>query len=306
MNTQHLKYAIEVERTGSISQAAENLYVGQPSLSKAIKDLEESLGIEIFKRTSKGAVPTERGAEFLKYARNVMAQVEKMESLALPGNPHRQSFSLSITRSGYMALAAAEFIASLDAEKELEAEVRETESIQVIEDVAQIRAGMGVIRYRLRDEAYFLDYLSSLGLKHEPVWEFDRMITFSHRHPLAERVSLRAEALFPYIEVKMGNEATPYVQGRELPRPDSREDKWLKVYDRMNLMEMLAHVPSAYAWAAPIPEEILSARGLVQRDCPLPENRYRDALIYAQGHEFTPVEKRFINKLYEYKNRLAF
>ena len=63
MNTQHLKYAIEVERTGSITQAADNLYIGQPSLSKAIRELEESLGIVIFKRTSKGVVPTEKGLE---------------------------------------------------------------------------------------------------------------------------------------------------------------------------------------------------------------------------------------------------
>ena len=58
MNTQHLKYAVEVERTGSITQAADNLYMAQPNLSKAIKELEDTLGISIFRRTSKGVVPT--------------------------------------------------------------------------------------------------------------------------------------------------------------------------------------------------------------------------------------------------------
>ena len=77
MNTQHFRYALEVERTGSISQAAENLFIGQPTLSKVIKELESSLGITIFARTPRGTVATEKGARFLQYAKNVLEQVEK-------------------------------------------------------------------------------------------------------------------------------------------------------------------------------------------------------------------------------------
>ena len=64
MNTLHLKYVAEVAKTGSITQAAENLFMAQPNLSKAIKELEETLGISIFRRTSKGVVLTEKGEEF--------------------------------------------------------------------------------------------------------------------------------------------------------------------------------------------------------------------------------------------------
>ena len=76
MNIIQFKYAIEVERTGSISQAAENLYMAQPNLSKAIRELEETLGFPVFERTSRGVVPTRRGEEFLKLARGVLLQVE--------------------------------------------------------------------------------------------------------------------------------------------------------------------------------------------------------------------------------------
>ena len=65
MNTQHFRYAVEVERTGSISQAAENLYISQPTISKVIKELEDTLGITIFQRTPRGTVATEKGAQFL-------------------------------------------------------------------------------------------------------------------------------------------------------------------------------------------------------------------------------------------------
>ena len=83
MNTVLLQYAVEVEKTGSITQAAGNLYMDQPNLSKAIKTLEESLGAPIFKRTSKGVVPTARGRIFLEYARNVLAQLEGRRFISL-------------------------------------------------------------------------------------------------------------------------------------------------------------------------------------------------------------------------------
>ncbi len=81
VNLQHLKYVVEVEKTGSITQAAQNLYMGQPNLSKAIKELEKNLGIVIFKRTSKGVLPTAQGEEFLRYAKSILDQVQRMENL---------------------------------------------------------------------------------------------------------------------------------------------------------------------------------------------------------------------------------
>ena len=81
MNFQHLKYVVEVEKVKSISKAAKNLYMGQPNLSKAIKDLEKELGITIFKRTSKGVEPTTRGFEFLRYANTILSQLDELQSL---------------------------------------------------------------------------------------------------------------------------------------------------------------------------------------------------------------------------------
>ena len=81
MNTQHLQYIIEIERTRSISQAAENLFLGQPNLSRILHDMEQSLGFRIFERTSRGVRPTERGAKFLKHARNMLREMDYIEAL---------------------------------------------------------------------------------------------------------------------------------------------------------------------------------------------------------------------------------
>lgn len=81
MNLLHLKYVIEVAKAGSISKAASNLYMNQPHLSKTIKDLEENMQIIIFERTSKGVIPTKKGAEFIERAKSIIMQVEEMEAM---------------------------------------------------------------------------------------------------------------------------------------------------------------------------------------------------------------------------------
>ena len=81
LNIYHLRYALEIEKTGSIKNAAENLFMAQPNLSRSIKELENSLGIVIFERTSKGVIPTADGEKFLIRARNILKQVDEVQDL---------------------------------------------------------------------------------------------------------------------------------------------------------------------------------------------------------------------------------
>ncbi len=307
MNTQHLKYAIEVERTGSITQAAENLYIGQPSLSKAIKELEDSLGIVIFRRTSKGAVPTEKGAEFLRYARTVMVQIEKMEMLYRPNCPDRQALALSVSRGSYMAQAAAEFISGMDTAQETDVQWRETTPLQVMNDVIRGQARLGVLRYARRDEAYFADYLAGHSLKAEPIWDFECMLTFCKTHPLCKKSSVTAEMLAPYVKVVMKEENAPNVPIRTQEHGEEQLcERRICVNSRINQLELIARIRGAYMWCEALPEEIVERYGLIQRRCGMEGECFRDVLIYLQGHEFTSVEKAFIDKLYECRNRQAF
>ena len=201
MNTQHLKYAVEVERTGSITQAADNLYMAQPNLSKAIKELEDTLGISIFRRTSKGVVPTEKGAELLVYAKRILTQLEKVEALNLPRTESRQSFGVSVPRVSYIAKAVTRFVASLDPERELDVNVQETGALETIAQVAEGQFNLGVVRYRLLYENYFMSALAERELKSEPIWEADCLLTVCTRHPLAQKRTVLPDDLAGYIEL---------------------------------------------------------------------------------------------------------
>ena len=92
MNLIHLKYAVEIAKTKSISRAAENLYMGQPNLSRAVKELEDSLNITIFQRNSKGITITPEGEEFLHYARRILNQVEEVEAIYKESQNRKQRF----------------------------------------------------------------------------------------------------------------------------------------------------------------------------------------------------------------------
>ena len=96
MNLLHLKYAVEIAETSSMTKAAENLYTSQPNLSRAIRELESTLGITIFNRTPKGIYPTPEGDEFLGYARKILSQVDAVEEMYRGEKKKVQSFSISV------------------------------------------------------------------------------------------------------------------------------------------------------------------------------------------------------------------
>ena len=308
MNTLHFKYAIEVERSGSISQAADNLFMAQPNLSKAIKELEDTLGITIFKRTSKGAVPTQKGAKFLTYAKNIIAQLDQMETLSHSEDTLRQSMSISIPRGSYIASGLTKFIQELDTCKEIDINIQETNSMQTIRNITDGPFNLGIIRYQTNYENYFLDYLANKDLNYELIWEFEYLTVMSKNHPLASEKEIFINALSDYIEIIHGDSVVPYLNSPEVKgsAKKSLPKKRIYLYERCNQFDLLTNIPSTYMWVSPIPEEFLKRYDLIQRKCKTAKYRFKDILIYPKGYKFTPLDKKLVDKLYESKNRVAF
>ena len=109
MNIAYLKYAIEIAKTGSINKAAENLFIAQPNLSRAIKELEASLGVEIFERTSKGMVLTADGEKLIQYSKNALSQFDEIENMFTKDKIDTQAFSISVPRASYISHAFVQF-----------------------------------------------------------------------------------------------------------------------------------------------------------------------------------------------------
>ena len=308
MNTQHFRYALEVEKTGSITQAAENLFMGQPNLSKSIKELEDTLGIVIFKRTSRGVVPTGKGEAFLRYAKNILTQIDEMQSVCRDDDPERQRLNLCVPRGSYVSWAAMQFVSSLDGSRPIDVNLGETTSIDGVNMVADGVFSMGIIRYQTAYETYFRDFLRDKGLLYETVWEFENLAAMSADHPLALKENISLSDLAIYTEITHGDCNVPYInvaQSENLSLSLSGK-KVINLYEGTSQYAMLSMMPDAFMWVSPTPEEILTRYNLVQKRCDAPAHKYKDVLIYREGNRFSDFDRKFLDKLYEVKNRVAF
>lgn len=307
MNTLHLKYAIEVERTCSITQAAENLFMGQPSLSKAIKELEDTLGYSIFERTSKGVTPTQKGREFFTYARNILLQLEKMEALSHPQCADIQNFTITIPRGSYIAEAVTSFVSELDSTKGIHVNIQETNSVQAINNVIDGTFHLGIIRYQIDYENYFVDYLEEKQLRFEPIWEFEYLALMSEKHPLASSEKLDYQELRVYTEITHGDTVIPYLmQNNNMKTNKNDKTKCIYIYERCSQYDMLSTIPTTYMWVSPIPEKWLQRFHLIQRKCKASGHKYKDVLIYPKDYKLTVLDRKFIDKLSKAKNEVSF
>lgn len=305
MNTLHLKYAVEVERLGSITQAADSLYMAQPNLSKAIKELEDTLGISIFKRTSKGVVPTKKGSEFLIYAKNILSQIEKMESLINPDTDKRQTLNISIPHGSYLANGIANFVNTLDINKEIELNIKEAGIQESINNIIYDEFNLAVIRFEKEYESYILNYLKEKDLSHELIWEFDYVAVMSKHHPLVKKQQLSYEDFNEYIELLHGDVSIPGLNMEsKLQLHSDGPKRKIYIYERGSQFDILSNVHTSFMWVSPIPNELLNKHELIQKASPNPAKKCFDILIYPKDYTFTNLDKQLIDKLIETKNSL--
>lgn len=304
MNILHLKYAVEVAKTQSISKAADNLYMGQPNLSRAIKELEESLGVTIFKRTSKGIITTPDGDEFLRYARKIVAQVEEVEEIYRAKSSHKQTFSVCVPRAGYISAAMSEFAAKLNTSEPFEIIYKETDSEDTINAVTRGDCTLGIVRFRTAFEKYFEDLFKEKKLAAETVCEYSRFALIRADEALASKKSLSCGDLRDYIEITHGDYYVPTVPVADIRRAELSEgiEKRIFVYDRAARLELLVALPKSFMWVSPVPLSILDRYGLAMIPCSDSAKVYKDVLIHRRGYKLSDIDKRFITEIINSKH----
>lgn len=306
MNLQHLKYMVEVEKVGSITKAASNLFMGQPNLSKAIKEVENEVGIPIFKRSAKGVFPTEKGAEFLEYARAILIQMDKIEGLYKPETTNRISFSISVPRASYVTYAFANFVKKIPADKQLAIDFKETNSVEAIGNVTESTHNMAIIRYENAYEEYFLSMLNEKALKNEPVLKFEYQLLLSKNSPLAQYDEIPYKMLEDMTEIVHGDLTVPYLSAAYTRKNDEGySHRRVYVYERGSQFDLLQGVPTTYMWVSPMPKETLERAGLVQRRCKGISKRYKDILIYPSSYRFNDIDNSFLDELYHVRDEVS-
>ncbi len=305
MNIVHIKYAVEVANTRSISKAAENLYTSQPNLSRAIKALENDLKIKIFKRSSKGLEITIEGEEFLLYAKNALSQIKKIESIYESKNEKNLRFSVCVPRASYFSYAFSEFSKSLTNESRADIVYKETNSMRAIINVVKEEYDLGIVRYQSAFEKYFNTLFEEKKLNSLVLNEFSYVLAVSKNNPLATKPEIFAEDLGGCIEITHGDPYVPSLPLIDVKRAELSEfaKKRISVFERGVQFTLLEQVPNTFMWVSPIPEDLKIKYDLVERKCAFNTKTYKDVLIYRKKYHLSKHDQEFISKIEEAKRK---
>ena len=293
MNTQHLQYIIEIERTRSISQAAENLFIGQPNLSRILHDVEQMLGFRIFERSTRGVRPTTRGTIFLQHAKSILRETEAIEALG-PKRAVANRLRVCIPRSAAALDLTAQYLAGLPEAEPVDAVIRECHARIALETLASGETEIGVIRFRSEYRDYFDEQTSARGLSFELLNKYHYLVTLNKSHPLANQQSVMRADLEGLPEIVHGDVFR--VQGKD--EPIRR-----KIYsvDRLAQMALLEKIPNSYMFAPRIPDQCKRRWNLVQLPCTDNQSLYLNALVYHKQYAMSEIESGFVQYIRDHK-----
>lgn len=298
-NLIHLKYALEIESTGSISKAAKNLYMTQPQLSRALKELEDDVGVALFNRTSKGVIPTEKGADFLAGAREILYKLEEMEMGMKPTASGKQDFLVSVPRAGCYSYAFDSFLEHIDFDLNMNLTYRETNAVRAIKNVCDRVNDIAFIRFRTEHEKYFLRELEDRGLAFENIHTAPFVLLASKDSPIAKLDRITAKHLENLSEIIEGDYIVPYLPISEVRRTidyDSKR-KTIAVFDRDTRTRILRSCPETYMFTSPVSDAHIEKNHLIERYCDIPANTYSDLLIYRRSYRLNNFDKIFVEKV---------
>lgn len=238
MTLQQLRYIIKIVECGSITEAARQLYITQPSLSNAVKELEKEFGIEIFNRTSRGISLTVDGTEFLSYARQIIEQTELLEQHYTGKKPSKQLCSISTQHYAFAVNAFVELLTDLDVD-EYEFTLRETRTYEIIEDVRNLRSEVGIIYLNDFNEKVLNKLIKENHLVYNLLFEANPHIFISMKHPLAKKRVVVLEDLenYPFLAFEQG-EFNSFYFSEEILSTIPRKKK-INVSDRATLFNLL-------------------------------------------------------------------
>lgn len=305
MNLLYLKYAVEVAACGSINKAAEKLYLDQPNLSRAIKELEYSLGVPIFARSPKGMKLTPDGERFLEYAKSILKQVDTVENMFRQNGSAKKHFSISVPRTSYISDAFSTFVSVMDKSDGIEVFYKETNALRAIKNILEDDYHLGIIRYADQYEKYYNEMLESKGLVCELITEFTYVLIMNRDSKLASLPEIHFSDLTDMTEIA---HADPYVPSLSLSEVKKEElpdmEKRIFVFERASQFEILAKNPDTFMWVSNAPKELLKRFGLVQGTCEDNTKKYKDIMIYKKNYKLTDLDKSFIAELRKVKNQL--
>ena len=255
MTILHLRYVTVICQEGSLNKASELLYVSQPSLTSAVQELEKELGITIFNRSGRGVTPTNDGLEFIRYAREIIAQYDDLLERYGKGGTLKKKFGISTQHYSFAVKAFVEMVKQFGTD-EYEFAIRETRTRDVIDDVFSGKSEIGILYLNDFNRGPLEKLLKSNGLTFTPLTECSAFVYLWKGHPLADKSIIRFEDLndYPCLSFEQGDNASFYYSEEILST--SEYPKTIKATDRATMLNLMVGLNGYTLCSGVISEEL--------------------------------------------------
>ena len=297
MNIQQLKYIVAVAQTGTIKDAAKQMYVTQPSITKALKDLEEEMGIIIFNRTNRGVVLTPDGEVFLGYARQVLDQVTLIDKRYKHKDYIKQQFCVSCQHYSFAVNAFVDLIKEHNS-KQYDFSIRETQTFEIIEDVARMKSEIGILYLSDFNEQVIRSLLKEHHLEFSKLFVARPHIFVNETNPLAKKKYATFKDLegYPYLSFEQGEHNSFYFS-EEMFSTEIRS-KNIRVRDRATLFNLLIGL-NGYTISSGVIDPELNGANIVA--VPLAhDGRMKIGFVTRSGSQLSKLGNRYIEHLRAY------
>ena len=302
MTLQQLKYAITVAETGTITEAANKLYISQPSLTNAIHELEKEMNIIIFNRTNKGISISKEGEDFLGYARQVLEQAAILEDKYKGDNGGKKKFCVSTQHYSFAVNAFVDLIKKFG-QDEYDFSLRETQTYEIIEDVARMRSEIGILFLNDFNEKVITKILKSYDLEFHQLFVARPHVFISRKHPLAQNQVITNEELeqYPYLSFEQGEHNSFYYAEERYSRVLRKKN--IRVRDRATLFNLLIGL-NGYTICSGVIDENLNGENIIA--VPLKEQGLMQiGYIHRAGSVVSALGEIYIEELMKYQSAYA-
>lgn len=238
MTLAQLRYIIMVADTGSMNEAAKALFISQPSLSQAVRELESEIGLELFRRSNRGVTVTQEGQEFLGYARQVVEQYRLIESHYIEKKNVKKKFGVSMQHYSFAVKAFVEMVKQFGMD-EYEFAVREEKTYEVIEDVKNFRSEIGILYINDFNKKVLKKLFQEWELEFHPLLVCSIYVYMWKGHPLAGKKEISIEELeeYPCLSFEQGNYNSFYFAEEVLSSYAYK--RLIKANDRATLLNLM-------------------------------------------------------------------
>lgn len=300
MTLQQLRYALAVADFGSMNEAAKQLFISQPSLSEAMKELETELGFNIFLRSNRGIVITPEGEEFLGYARQVTEQYRLLESRYIE-KKSKEKFGVSMQHYTFAVKAFVETVKQAGMEQ-YEFAVHETTTYDIIENVKTFKSELGVLYLNDFNEQVMMKIIKENSLEFVELFQCDTYVYLWSGHPLAKEPVIAMAELdeYPCLSFDQGKNHSLFLA--EEMKSTYEYKRLIKANDRATLLNLMRGL-NAYTLCSGIVCEELNGDEYLA--VPLKESeKMRIGYVKRKGAKISHIGEIYIAELQKYKEKV--